>query len=135
MAKFLKENDYRGRMVTTSYNYEDGLAYTVTDIDFVNPHNYNYTNKNIVSALPQVLNRLFDKYGKPVLQSEIGINWENGAATAQLDPTGITLRQAAWAGFMGGGAGGAMHWWWDSWVHPGNPVPPVPGSRCLRALA
>ena len=21
---------------------------------------------------------------------------------------------------MGGGAGGAMHWWWDSWVHPGD---------------
>lgn len=134
MAKFLKENDYRGRMVTTSYNYEDGLAYTVTDIDFVNPHNYNYTNKNIVSALPQVLNRLFDKYGKPVLQSEIGINWENGAATAQLDPTGITLRQAAWAGFMGGGAGGAMHWWWDSWVHPGNLYHQFQGAAAYARL-
>ncbi|MFA5629857.1 MAG: hypothetical protein WC958_06425, partial [Dehalococcoidales bacterium] len=84
------------------------------------PHNYDYTNKNINMYLPPVLNRLYDKYQKPILQSEIGINWQNGANTARIDPTGITLRQAAWAGMMGGGAGGAMHWWWDSWVHPYN---------------
>jgi hypothetical protein len=120
MARFLKENDYRGRMVTTSYNYEQGAAYRLEEIDFVNPHNYDYNDKSIPATLPAVLNQLHGLYDKPVLQSEIGINWQNGYSTAQVDPAGITLRQAAWAGMMGGGAGGAMHWWWDSWVHPGD---------------
>ena len=120
MAQFVIENDYLNHMVTTSYNYEDGTAYQLNEIAFSNPHNYNYTNKSINSALPSVLERLFIKYGKPVLQSEVGVNWQDGHSTYRVDPTGITLRQGAWAGFMGGGAGGAMHWWWDSWVHPNN---------------
>jgi len=120
MARFLKENDYREHLVTTSYNSEEGSAYLLSEIDFINPHSYGYGNKNINAVLPSALNRLFNKYEKPVIQSEIGINWQNGAATAAVDPTGITLRQGAWAGMMGGGAGGAMHWWWDSWVHPND---------------
>ncbi|MFA6595671.1 MAG: hypothetical protein WCT00_05095, partial [Bacilli bacterium] len=31
-----------------------------------------------------------------------------------------SIRQGLWAGIMGGGAGGAMNWWWDSQVHPNN---------------
>ena len=118
MAEFIKANDPYNHMVTTSYNYEDGSAYSLNAIDFANPHNYNYNNKNINYALPPVQEKLFQRYNKPILHSEIGINWQSGRQTADLDPNGVTLRQAAWAGMMGGGAGGAMHWWWDSWVHP-----------------
>ncbi|MDI6452760.1 hypothetical protein [Peloplasma aerotolerans] len=120
MSQFIKENDPYNRMVTTSYKGHTGGAYQSPWIDFANPHSYDYTSKNIMVHLPPVLNNLFTQYNKPILQSEIGINWRNGTDTTAADPTGISLKQAQWAGIMGGGAGAAMNWWWDSWVHPNN---------------
>jgi hypothetical protein len=120
MAQFVKTNDAYNRMVTTSYKGHTGGAYQSQWIDFVNPHSYDYPSKNVMVHLTPTLDGLFQNYQKPVLQSEIGINWENGTATTEADPTGISLKQAQWAGMMGGGAGGAMNWWWDSWVHPND---------------
>ncbi len=120
MSDFIKEHDAYGRMVTTSYKQDTGGVYASSKIDFVNPHNYGYSNKSIMVHATPVINNLFNMYQKPVLYSEIGINWQSGTATGQVDPTGISLKQAQWTGIMGGGAGAAMNWWWDSWVHPRN---------------
>ena len=65
-----------------------------------------------------MLDKLYKQYNKPILHAEIGIDWQNGYNNYKLDPTGVHLRQDSWAGMMGGGAGGAMNWWWDSYVHP-----------------
>ena len=120
MARFIKEHDPYPHLVTTSYKYETGAAYRLEDIDYVNPHNYDYRGQNFNIMLPERLEYIWQEYKKPVLHSEIGIHWENGQLTTQADPTGITIHQASWAGMMGGGAGGAMNWWWDSWVHPND---------------
>ncbi len=120
MAQFIKENDPYHHMVTTSYKTETGGAYQSMWIDFANPHSYGYSNKNIMVYVTPVLNQLYENYQKPILHSELGINWESGGSTAQVDPTGISLKQSQWAGIMGGGAGAAMNWWWDSWVHPND---------------
>ena len=118
MAAFIKNNDSYGHMVSTSYRTEYGAAFTLADIDFACPHSYGYANKNICDTLPALLDKLYTSYNKPILFEEIGINWENGISNYRLDPTGISLRQASWAGMLGGGCGGAMNWWWDSYVHP-----------------
>lgn len=120
MAQFMKENDPYNHMVTTSYKGTTGGAYQSKWIDFVNPHDYGYASKNVMEHLSPVLESLFNNYEKPVLHSEIGINWENGGSNRSLDPTGISLKQSQWTGMMGGGAGAAMNWWWDSWVHPND---------------
>ena len=120
MATFIRQNDPYNHMISTSYKTEQGLAFSLEEIDYVCPHNYGYANKNICEALPSVQDRLYNQYKKPVLYAEIGIDWENGQNNYRLDPKGISLKQASWAGMMGGGAGGAMNWWWDSYVHPYN---------------
>ena len=120
MATFIRQNDPYNHMISTSYKTEQGLAFSLDEIDYVCPHNYGYANKNICEALPSVQDRLYNQYKKPVLYAEIGIDWENGQNNYRLDPKGISLKQASWAGMMGGGAGGAMNWWWDSYVHPYN---------------
>ena len=120
MATFIRQNDPYNHMISTSYKTEQGLAFSLAEIDYVCPHNYGYANKNICEALPSVQDRLYNQYKKPVLYAEIGIDWENGQNNYRLDPKGISLKQASWAGMMGGGAGGAMNWWWDSYVHPYN---------------
>ena len=118
MAMFINANDPYNHMISTSYKSEYGLAFTLDEIDFVCPHSYGYAGLNICDALPSAMEKIYSQYKKPVLYAEIGIDWENGNNNYRLDPKGISLRQASWAGMLGGGASGAMNWWWDSYVHP-----------------
>lgn len=120
MSKFVEEHDSYNHLITTSYKGTTGLAYELKSIDYVNPHDYGYQSKNVNVHLPATQEGIFKKYNKPVLSSEIGINWQSGGDTYKADPNGKSIRQSLFAGFMGGGAGGAMQWWWDSWIHPGN---------------
>lgn len=120
MATHIKNTDAYQHLVTTSYKGEEGSAYDLTEIDFINPHSYSYSNVNVMEKLTPIIKRLFDKYKKPVLHSEIGISHLNGISNFEADPTGISIKQNQWAGMMSGSAGGAMNWWWDSYIHPND---------------
>ncbi len=118
MGNFIKENDSYGHMVSTSYKTEQGASFYLDVIDFASPHSYGYGGKNINTTLPNAIDKLYSQYKKPIFYAEIGIDWQNGQNNYRLDPKGISLRQNSWAGMLGGGVGGAMNWWWDSYVHP-----------------
>lgn len=118
MGEFIRMNDSYNHLISTSYKTETGISFKLDIIDFACPHSYGYANKNICDTLPDMLDKLYKQYNKPILHAEIGIDWQNGYNNYKLDPTGVHLRQDSWAGMMGGGAGGAMNWWWDSYVHP-----------------
>lgn len=118
MGEFVDSTDPYNHMITTSYKTNTGMAYFLNCIDYTCPHDYGYSGKNINTNLPASMRSVVEKYKKPTMQSEVGINWESGTATAKVDPTGISIRQGLWSGMMGGTAGGAMQWWWDSWIHP-----------------
>lgn len=118
MSTFIKANDPFSHMVSTSYRGNDGNANALDTIDFTSPHDYGYTNKNMINGIKNTQATLTNKYNKPVLFGEIGLGTENGYQVYQQDPNGVTLHQQSWAGMMAGGAGGAMNWWWDSYVHP-----------------
>lgn len=118
MGQYLKDNDPYHHMVSTSYRGTDGNANSLDVIDFVSPHDYSYSNKNMINNVTSTQKTLFDKYTKPVFFGEIGLNGENGQNNYNQDSQGISLHQAQWGGMMSGGAGGAMNWWWDSYVHP-----------------
>ncbi len=123
MAKFVKENDPYNHLITTSYKYFNSswnLAFGLDEIDFASVHSYGFNDKNVNVSLPAEAMPVINKYDKPVHVGEMGINWESGYASKNLDPTGISIRQGLWSGMMGGTAGGAMQWWWDSWIHPNN---------------
>ncbi|MCK9289075.1 MAG: hypothetical protein M0P08_01700 [Acholeplasmataceae bacterium] len=120
MTKFIKEIDIYGHLVTTSYKHLKGEGFYLKSIDYANPHSYDYTNLNINSELVKVIEELHGLYKKPILHSEIGIDWRTGKGTYQKDPEGITIKQNHWGAILGGGAGGGMNWWWDSFVHFGD---------------
>lgn len=120
MAKFLKANDPYQHMVTTSYKASTGAAFSLDAIDFACPHSYDYAERSILNLLPAVINSVYNQYKKPVLQAELGVNWQNGASSHAADPNGFSIHQGLWAAMMGGAAGGAMNWWWDSQIHPNN---------------
>lgn len=121
MAKFVKENDPYNHLITTSYksiNSSKNLAFNLSEIDFASVHSYDFANTNINKKLPSELTAVINKYKKPVHTGEIGIDWQSGYSAANSDPNGISIRQSLWAGMMCGSVGGAMQWWWDSWIHP-----------------
>ncbi|MDD3999684.1 MAG: hypothetical protein PHX62_02145, partial [Bacilli bacterium] len=120
MANFLKANDPYHHMVTTSDKGKTSPNFYLDSIDFACPHSYDFGQKNVNDNLPDEIDTLYEIYNKPILYAELGINYQNGVLNYQADPTGIHVKQGLWAGMMGGGAGGAMNWWWDSYIHPYN---------------
>ena len=116
MASYIHENDPYNHLVTTSYKYTYGTpAYALNSIDFVAVHSYGYNDVLFYDKLVKEQTSLWNAYQKPVFFGEIGIDWQSGNATFNLDYTGVTIRQGAWGGIMSG-AGSANHWWWDSWI-------------------
>ena len=120
MAKFLHENDPYNHMVTTSYKYTWGTAgFNLDSLDFATFHSYDYADKLYSNKMVDELTSLWDKYEKPVIFGEIGIDWQAGQSTYSSDYTGITIHQGMWTGIMTG-AGGANQWWWDTWIDAHN---------------
>lgn len=133
IIKVVKENDAYSHLITTSYKGHDGPAYHLDGIDFINPHDYGYEShrcKNVNEVLPTIQKDLYNKINKPVVSSEIGVDWRGGKGSYEQDPSGNFIRQSLYAGYLGGGCAGAMQWWWDSWIHPYNlyPVYKAPGK-------
>ncbi len=57
--------------------------------------------------------------GKPYCFSEVGYQGTNEDNKGNdLDTAGLLLCQHAWAGFMLGGYGSGMNWWWDVYMEP-----------------
>jgi hypothetical protein len=118
MANFIRENDPYHHLVTTSDKGKNSINFSLDALDFACPHSYDYGNKNVNDNVPEEIEGLYALYQKPILYAELGINYLNGALNYQADPNGISVKQGLWSGMMGGGAGGAMNWWWDSYIHP-----------------
>ena len=69
---------------------------------------------DMVSAALQTVKLALSYTRKPVLLSEFSLNrW---TAPLEDDPTGVHIRNTIWVAALTGAAGGAMPWWWDSYV-------------------
>ena len=115
MSQFIHENDPAGHLVTTSYKSYFGQAGKLDSIDFVNPHSYDYVACNALTMMISTQGAVRERYLKPVLHSEIGLDWRSGHGTLASDPQGICFLQGL-LGIFAGGAGAAMQWWWDTYV-------------------
>ncbi len=74
--------------------------------------------------------------GRPFCFSEVGYQ---GAETNNPgndgDPDGLLMRQQMWAGFMLGGYGAGMNWWWDVYIdHQGLWDAHRGLSECVRLI-
>lgn len=106
-------------IITTSYANARAWPVDVwnTGMEIVQEHNYGGTDMaavayNIISDLKEL------HLNKPLLIGEMGIGAAGGEET--YDPAGIFLHTSSWASLMAKGAGGAMSWWWDNYIHPYN---------------
>jgi len=119
MAAYVKSIDPYGHLVSTTYGSD--AVWRCPDIDFTMTHMYGQAG-NTDDFTERIVRdtRALRVHPKPYLLAEFGIDWQT--ADSRWDPkgTGVNMHNGAWAALMAGGAGTAMLWYWDGYVHPNN---------------
>jgi len=125
MAAYIKAIDPAGHLVTTSLGYPYGtlfdssLIWEIDDIDIVTFHHYGTgAETDIISPLTQKSLAYGERYSKPFIVSEFGIDF--GKDDKNYDPRGkgTALHNSLWASLVSGSMGTAMNWWHDTYVRP-----------------
>lgn len=110
------KSDWRKAMEKTQINLAQLHAYvdTVADHAAIGPAASQDMLKHLMNEAA-ILNGL----GKPWLIGESGFQGSNATNPGnERDRNGFLLFQEAWTGFMLGGCGSAMNWWWDVYIQP-----------------
>jgi hypothetical protein len=110
--------DPYGHLVSTTYGTPE--VWRIPEIDFSQTHSYFKGDKPDHAPRVHEDARAHAAFGKPHLMAEFGIDWRAPDAKYDPDKKGVNLHNALWASAMSGGAGGALIWWWDNYVHPSN---------------
>ena len=124
MASYLKQIDPYRHLVTTSFANPnlDPLIWSLDEIDFVTIHRYGPEGfQDLAGTLHALVDRALERYGKPVLVTEFGVDWRWwGEPLYYRDKEGLGLHDGLWATIMAGSPATAMSWWWDNYIHPYN---------------
>ena len=128
MARYLKQIDPTGRMVTTSYasSYRDD-AFRLENHDFRQVHYYQASPSSFYGIRARPIEDQMGavepgRLGKPVLIGEYGLGHDhsyfdrNADAAWPVDPDGLHVHNSLWMGVFSGSAGTAMNWWWDRYL-------------------
>ncbi|MEW6156549.1 MAG: DUF5060 domain-containing protein [Verrucomicrobiota bacterium] len=120
MGDWLDANDPFHHLVTTSLtgNSDRAEIWSLPQLDFAAYHSYNEPNP--VLRLSSVTQSFLQRYRKPVMIGEFGIDWRGWSR--EQDPHLRGLRQGLWAGALGGSVGTSMSWWWEN-LHSENTYP------------
>ena len=116
MSEYLKEIDPNNHLVTTSPHSWDSIEriWKLPTIDYTQAHFYNPDFEEEIEAN---LNAKL-KFNKPYFVGEFGRGWR--ASDDIIDKEGGYLHHVLWANFMTESSGGAMPWWWDTYIEPFN---------------
>ena len=132
-ARELARADRDHRLHTVSWFGDDWpAAVDTTDIDLVQLHGYvlefvagenealkQASRDGVGMFLPHAA--IANTGHRPWMLGEVGYQGTVAENPGNdLDPEGFLLRQQLWAGFLLGGCGGGMTWWWDSYLDAHN---------------
>lgn len=120
MGEWLKANDPWGHLVTTSLTGGSDRAdiWQLPALDFACYHSY--AEAAPARRLAEVVGSMRERYGKPVIIAEAGVDWRGW--NRESDPHLRGFRQLLWGGVTSGSAGTSMSWWWES-IHSENAYP------------
>ncbi|HEY1787904.1 MAG TPA: DUF5060 domain-containing protein [Verrucomicrobiae bacterium] len=122
-ASWLHTNDPYGHLVTSSLSYAsaDPQQWALPQLDFLSWHTYFQQGYQLNPAQTMASDASYYRqtYHKVVQIGEYGTDWHSWPASLAVDPYLRGLRQGIWGGALGGSAGTAMTWWWDS-LAPAN---------------
>lgn len=111
MAAAVRQMDPYGRLVSTSLTSDTFPSlWSTAKLDLVQSHSYNASNPGIEFAERAARFRLAER--RPYLVGEYGVDFR--APMLENDPKQRGLKQALWGSLIGGGAGSAQSWWWET---------------------
>jgi hypothetical protein len=126
MCAYIKRFDPHRHPTTNSTGSKSRLfvLWNKPNVDLAQYHDYGGGGKSEGKAQYEVYaDAIGDlrKAGKPVMLAECGLGQEQQKSDAQ----GYAFHEALWIGFMAGGCGTGMHWWWDNAIqfHPETHYP------------
>jgi hypothetical protein len=120
MSAYLKSIDPYNHLVTTTYGYDE--VWKLPTIDFTQTHTYGTAEQrhDCAAEIARLCREHTEKFGKPHLVGEFGIDWQKSDRDHDPDGNGINLHNGLWSSLASRGMGGAMIWYWDGYVHPLN---------------
>ena len=108
MADYIRKLDPYGHLISTSSCIVTCPLITDESMDFIYLHSYNIHGGQ--TSIDQIVMPLWYQFRKPIVYGEIGLLLPE----YEIDPGQIVLHQELWAGLLGGTAGTAMNWFWES---------------------
>jgi hypothetical protein len=128
MARYLRTLDPNKHLIVNSLgsSYCDDRLWAMPEMDFAQMHGYygwsgTDETRDMAFFVSQWLQKI-NHFGKPYLFAEFGIirEFPEPRELCDRDREGVHLHNGQWAAAMAGACGGAMVWWWDSYVEPLN---------------
>lgn len=129
---WLKKEDADHRLLTLSWAGEDwvrAMAFPELDLAQVRGYVFEWTEadwrlqertRDALAMFAEPFEQAV-RLGKPWILAEVGYQGpEKGNRGNGLDTSGLLLRQTLWSGFLLGGCGGGMNWWWDVYIDKSN---------------
>jgi hypothetical protein len=132
MAAVLRAHDPHRHLVSTSTSLDahailaggdapHAALWALDEIDFTQAHYSGARGSLDVDfsmALPALAARFRQRFGKPFLVGETGVDFRGPAETLAADPEGDGFHDMLWAGVLGETFGTGMTWWWDNVIDP-----------------
>ncbi|MEN3013105.1 MAG: DUF5060 domain-containing protein [Endomicrobiia bacterium] len=118
MATYLKEIDYNGHLITTSFAraFAGDTIFKLPEISYTQTHMY---TDEVINGIYSIAIEKRNRYKKPHFFGEIGGAITDASVEAK-DKKGILLHDTLWASVMSLNSGTAMYWWWDGHIKPNN---------------
>lgn len=111
-AEYLRKIDSYKHLVSSSTSIHTSPLAILSCFDFINFHRYNY---GALSNLSDLIKETWVNYKRPVLISECGSVGDEVTLVGSYIPEDLSnFHRQNWVGLMGGGAGTAMSWWWET---------------------
>ena len=119
MAAYLKQVDPYDHLVSTSSKLPDAV-WQLPQIDLTQRHMYGDGSQiDVISPIAGGA-RDFERFGKPHLLAEFGLDFKGTDANFDPDGRATTLHNSLWSAALSGHAGATAYWWWDSYVDAKN---------------
>jgi len=122
MTDYIRSINPHGQFVTTSLgypwanNFDETSIWSLKEVDITERHIYGNMAADIIGYIISTNKVLSEKYRKPMLVEEFGMDC--GKNDTECDPggEGVALHSGIWAAALSGSFAGTMGWWWDTYM-------------------
>jgi hypothetical protein len=116
MAAYLGEHDIHSHLRTTTYGRDD--TWLLDEMDYSQAHHYG-SDEHLRDSAPAIAHTSWDfteKYKKPFMMGEFGIDWKRSDANHDPRGHGTNMHNGMWAAVASRSFGTAAIWYWDNYV-------------------